>query len=136
MGWLYGSDWDTQSKMYQHLVDPKRFYRATRLGEEPVEPPIYAKLLNKCMRGKVVWSVWEIPWEIKDGRPVRIIHCDLINNSKEGGYMTWGYKDMDETSGPVQVSCPLTFLKLADNPPESLYGNEWRTSQIVSCKQD
>lgn len=44
---------------------------------------------------------------------------------KDGG---WGYKDMDETCGPCEVSCPLKYLEMAGPLPEGdkSYAVAWR----------
>jgi hypothetical protein len=49
----------------------------------------------------------------KDGKT--FIFLALINGSPRGG--GYGYKDMDEFSGPVEDDCPLKILDLADPLP-------------------
>jgi hypothetical protein len=46
---------------------------------------------------------------------------------RDGG---WGYKDMDETCGPCEVSCPLKYLEMAGPLPEGdkSYAGGWRES--------
>jgi hypothetical protein len=47
----------------------------------------------------------------------------LLNYAK--GYHNFGYKDMDESCGPVESNCPERILKLL-TPTDSEYANEWR----------
>ncbi len=54
------------------------------------------------------------------------IFVALLERSKDG----WGYKDMDESMGPVIHDCPLSVLDAAD-PVEKLYTGlslEWATN--------
>ena len=45
------------------------------------------------------------------------------SNSRE--YDNFGYKDMDETMGPVYYDCPVSILK-ALTPTDNKTANEWR----------
>jgi hypothetical protein len=46
--------------------------------------------------------------------------------AKHGGsYPYWGYKDIDETMGPVELSCPESYLTMC-TAPESDYAYQWR----------
>ena len=111
--------------MIEHLTTRQRFYKANS------EPKEYATLLRFCARGNVVWGVWELPWEIKDNRPVTLITCDLIRKDDKYSY---AYKDQDETCGPCQLTCPVSFIKLANNPPDSKHGLPWR-QQVLDAAQ-
>lgn len=44
---------------------------------------------------------------------------------KGGADHGWGYKDMDESSGPYMVDCPVRLLDLCDPPPNE-WAREWR----------
>ena len=41
---------------------------------------------------------------------------------------SWGYKDLDESVGPVDVGCPMRFLELVPLPPggDQGYAAAWR----------
>lgn len=40
-------------------------------------------------------------------------------------YYDFGYKDMDESVGPVQTECPERILKML-TPTDHVYANNWR----------
>jgi hypothetical protein len=72
--------------------------------------------LARCYRGGSfsgnLWSVWERTF-VLDGQDVQpaerwITLCLL---SYQNGY-GWGYKDMEESSGPYFYSCPLKYLDM------------------------
>jgi len=50
----------------------------------------------------------------------RILLCVLLQSS--GG--EWGYKDMDESMGPCDTSCPVKYLDMVPDPGG--YATEWR----------
>jgi hypothetical protein len=70
----------------------------------------------------------------KDGsKPYRWIFVALMRyypTSKTQGQGGWGYKDMDETCGPCEVSCPLKYIEMAplvDRPDvHNGYAAGWR----------
>ena len=64
--------------------------------------------LARAVRGKVLWTVWEITIK-RDGRTQRYIGCDILGTDGEGNY---GYKDECESVGPCHYSCPLKFLRM------------------------
>ena len=45
--------------------------------------------------------------------------------TERGGDGSWGYKDMDETMGPVEASAPLALLDLL-SPTTHGYALDWR----------
>jgi hypothetical protein len=75
---------------------------------------ITSKVLAHSLRGRVLWTVRER----SDG--VRWIGCDLTS-TKGGGF---GYKSMDESMGPCEVNCPLSYLDMVPDPGS--YATEWR----------
>ena len=62
--------------------------------------------IRHCLKGNVLWSVRAII-DKSTHRIERYIGCDLLQ--RERGY-GWGYKDMEESSGPYYYSCPLAYL--------------------------
>ena len=64
--------------------------------------------IRHCLKGNVLWTVRSI---IDKGsrRVERYIGCDLLQ--RERGY-GWGYKDLEESSGPFYFSCPLGYLAM------------------------
>ena len=51
----------------------------------------------------------------------RFIACYLLQKFGPG---EWGYKDMEESMGPAEVSCPIAYLKMVPDPGG--YATEWR----------
>lgn len=72
-----------------------------------------------CLRhttvGNVLWTVWEVtpgpPVPPRASKPpYRYIGCDLLASG--GEHSGWGYKDLCESMGPVELSCPLSYLDM------------------------
>ncbi len=120
MGWSYG--WDRRKDLIEHLTKT-RSHKTTlqAIGmpdHEASSPTVYVmqESLKHCFRGGahcgVLWAVQQI--EYRDADAVKLKHeryilCCLTNcHNKE-----WGYKDMDESMGPHQYSCPKTYLDMA-----------------------
>ena len=61
--------------------------------------------------------------------------CLTAINTKE--YYNFGYKDMDETYGPCQYSCPKSILDLL-TPTDHKYAKEWRNDcyKVISTKKN
>lgn len=101
MGWLTG--WRSKDEVLTHLYG--------MIGPD--------RILDKALVGGVLY----VAVKGRDGRPDFIA---VILVSGERG--EWGYKDMDESMGPNEASCPLRLLNLIPNPdpdPAS-YSTEWR----------
>lgn len=106
MGWTTSWHWQTRSAIV-----------ANRVKKESYEGRSW-ECLSHCLRGNVLWTVWEVTYQDKPCR--RFIGCDLLKNyGKNEG---WGYKDMDESVGPFYYTCPLKYLKMV---PE-VSCQEWR----------
>jgi len=75
---------------------------------------IHSKIHAKAFVGNTMWTVAE------GSNGEKFVACILLQRSSYG----WGYKVMDEGMGPVQVSCPLSFLDMADDPTG--YAVAWR----------
>lgn len=102
MGWLYA--WDTRKQLIEHLVDGNG-----------------VKTLKHCFKGNNMWAVQE--YTRPTGEVVRFICLYLLrgsNNSRDG----WGYKDISEGAGPVELSCPVSYLDMVPDPGG--YATEWR----------
>lgn len=68
-----------------------------------------------------MWVVYEK--SLPDGTTHRfIVEFLMAYFRREEG---WGYKDIDEDMGPVDVDCPLKYLGMVD-PPTNDYSREWR----------
>ena len=111
MGWLFG--WDTRKQLADHLISGNG-----------------VKTIKHCFKGNNLWAVQE--GTTHSGLPVRFIALYLIRGSDTYSARTgkrsrdgWGYKDMDESSGPYYYNCPLSYLDMVPEP-DSQYAKEWR----------
>jgi hypothetical protein len=80
------------------------------------------RFLAHSVRGNVLFAVGQNfvrdePEKFED----RWIMVCLLRKDRGMG---WGYKDMDESMGPVEVGCPLSYLDMAPCPNE--WGQKWR----------
>ena len=109
MGWLFSCN---RSHDKAALIEELR--RPSRYGDKQ-------RLIKSTVVGNNHWYVAEIVDGPDAGK--RYIGLDKM----QSGYPDhgWGYKDMCESMGPVEVNCPLGFLDLVPEPPEP-YGPGWR----------
>lgn len=105
MGWSFG--WYSKRDIVQYLNDQQG---SKHYGEN-------YKIITNCVRGNCHWQVVEH----RGGK--RFIALNLLQSyDKE-----WGYKDMDESMGPCEVNCPLSYLELAPETEDTgQYAKEWR----------
>lgn len=103
MGWLVG--WDSKKDVVEHL---KR-----QVGE---------RLVRAAVVGRVLWTV-----EKTDLPPGSFIGCYLLDGGRGPGISDprWGYKDICESMGPAEVTCPLAYLEMVP-PPGGEYAAGWR----------
>lgn len=84
-------------------------------GAKPTEYfPIAQKIVGNCL-----WVVFE---HNSQDRNARFIALYLLEKQRGFG---WGYKPMEESMGPYEVSCPLQFLEITPLPV-SPYAASWR----------
>lgn len=88
-------------------------------AERPREGGGCFRTLRHCCRGNTLYALHET---VKpDGSSEKWIGVYLMQRSKDG----WGYKDMDETCGPCQCNCPVSYLDEADAPADET-ARQWR----------
>lgn len=91
---------------------------------------VTGETLKHCFRGAVthsgrLWSVREVKWW-RNGEvvnTVRYIALDLLVYSRQDE--GWAYKDIDESCGPYEIDCPLSYLEMTPQP-ESECAGPWR----------
>lgn len=104
MGWLY-SILDRASDLHKQIL--------TECGDRVVDHR------TTCF-GRRLWVVYR---STSQSHPDRKLIIEFMCNSyKRDGLTWWGYKDVDETMGPIDVDCPLSLLDQCDEPL-----NEWAT---------
>ncbi len=114
MGWLF-----TYGQTLKGIIAERTAGWETTLDDGTFVKTV---CLRHCYRGcafsGVLWTVFERTFT-KDGAEVRPaekwIGCDLLRWHKD----SWGYKDMSESMGPYQVSCPLGYLAMVPVACES-----------------
>lgn len=106
MGWMFTLDKRTRKELLEYLRRPERY------GEN-------LELLRSVAVGNNHWYLCRR----KDDGPVWI-GLDLMKGGGKSGH-GWGWKDLDETCGPVEVNCPLSFLDQA-SPTDHEYAAPWR----------
>ena len=114
MGWLFSERWLKRSDLIKHLVENKGG----------------AKVVKHCCVGNHLWMVMEA--DRRPGVMCRFIVLCLMKGPHNcgKGYTGadkdwWGYKDIDETMGPNELSCPPSYLRMC-TAPENTYAYEWR----------
>lgn len=131
MGWLSG--WQTRGELVRHLKEgtSRRFM--------PVDDKPYGvrragwyehRVLASCCVGNNMWSVHRITREYAESETAPVterkestfIVLFLIQKFPGG---VWGYKDIEESMGPCEVNCPLSYLDMAPEP-DGEYGRNWR----------
>lgn len=111
MGYLFG--WNSRKELAEHLLRGNG-----------------VRTLKNAWKGNNLWAVQE--YQNKgDARPTRFVALYLCRgraDSRDG----WGYKDIDESMGPSETSCPISFIELVEEHekehgygPRS-YAAEWR----------
>ena len=110
MGWCYSTQWRSREQLVSYLSDPSRF----------ADSQIH---LKSSVVGNNHWYL------AKDKKSGEIwIGLDAMRSGREDG---WGYKSMDATCGPVEVNCPISFLKAASEPRPGGFEKPWRERVIA-----
>jgi hypothetical protein len=111
MGWMFCEAWDSKAELIQHLTGPEV------QGD-------YLKVIAKSVRGNVLWTVEEYTRDANGQKAGhRWIGCFLMGSNKRHG-QGWGYKDMDESMGPCETSCPVKYFDMVPDPGG--YATAWR----------
>lgn len=109
MGWLFG--WSTKEALVEHLVR---------------QDGGNCEVIDHSLRGNNLWMLCRR----KDSGFKFIVLCKLRYARGAGPWdRDWGYKDIDESMGPIECDCPEKFLSQSDDT--SQYGTAWRES----CRQ-
>lgn len=78
-------------------------------------------VLAHSIRGNSLWKVVEVTKPGEESK--RYIALDLLGTGGQRGG-GWGYKDIDESMGPCETSCPLSYLAMVPDPGG--YATGWR----------
>ena len=114
MGWLFfHKDRNLPTSLWfkEHLT-----YEGEHFSYKPL-----ATSLSKY--GRVGYAAVEIT--NRNTLDKEVIAFVYLFNYFPSKYHNFGYKDMDETMGPVESNCPMRLLKLL-TPTDNKWANEWR----------
>ena len=121
MGWTYThEDTHYDPKTDKYRINRKELCDAiyTNDGEKSK-----LEVIKSCMIGSTYYAAVKATNKITGHEEIFAGVCLTSINLKE--YYNFGYKDMDETYGPCQYSCPKCILDLL-TPTNNKYANEWR----------
>lgn len=110
MGWLYG--WHSRSSLVDHLLTQKSFVGDWQL-----------KTLKHCFRGNNLWAVQQVTRDGVIDKPFLVLY-KLHRTKASDGYGNWGYKAIEETCGPIETNCPLSYLDMVPDPGS--FATAWR----------
>ena len=115
MGWCFSASWKTRDDMLAYLRRPERF------------APNY-ELIKSSPRGNNHWYVAK-----RRDTGALWIGLDLMKGGtrRDPG---WGYKDLDETGGPVETNCPISLIKMVLPYPTNDWGTEWRQRALAAAE--
>jgi hypothetical protein len=97
MGWFYPYECADRKSLIHYLTKTQTREDGQRI------------CLGHCTRGNVLWAVFQLDWG--RAKTVRYIVCFLMQRGRKDE--PWGYKDIEESSGPMYYTCPAVYLALA-----------------------
>ena len=108
MGWLSSNSWRTKESLVRHLTDSNRINNAMTLVKHSV-------LGN---------NLWMLLRHNVTGNHIIVLAMMSGNFGEYKSLPEWGYKDIEESCGPIEVNCPLNYL---DFPAEPMgFSTTWR----------
>lgn len=113
MGWSYSTQWRSKKQLVEYLTDSYRFGENQELLKSSVVGNNHWYLAKQ----KTTGEIW--------------IGLDMMQSGREDG---WGYKDLTASCGPVEVNCPISFLKEASEPDPDSYDAQWRKRVVAYHK--
>ncbi len=119
MGWLSSHQWNSKKEMADYLLSPEY----NKLSPGGCYKPIDSCFKTHGRYGGTLWVVFEKFDSNGISTNMRFIFCGLIAYFKVHG--CYGYKDLEESCGPVEKDCPLRFFELVPTPPNE-WAKEWR----------
>lgn len=111
MGWLFSERWLERKDLIKHLVEGNGL-----------------KTLKHCTVGNNLWCVHEAFHKYKTIRFICLYKMQGPTRTKSYTGCDkdwWGYKDIDESMGPCETSCPESYLTMC-TAPVNHWAYEWR----------
>ena len=123
MGWLYmGADGMGGHRTAKQYLDAQFTYEREATDEHPAFG--VRVLASSCVRNRVWYGAIQ-RYDDKGEDPAFAGVCLVRWNPRAKDGMIFGYKDMDETSGPCEAGCPQRILDLL-GPTQHPYALDWR----------
>lgn len=123
MGWLYmhraGMGGHETPKAY---LDDQLTYEREACEDAPFRG---CRVLKSVFTGSTYYAAVERYGEDRERLYVTAVICLVHWNPKAADGLIFGYKDMDEQSGPVEANCPRSILKLLTSSSHP-YALDWR----------
>jgi len=115
MGWTFIRN-ATKQTVIREILEPWIF--TNDAGNK-----VHSVVIDSRLVGNSLWYVRETTRTAQDGAVTvtKWIGLSLLESSTYG----WGHKDMDESMGPYDDTCPPEFLPLAP-VPEGEFAQLWR----------
>lgn len=118
MGWLYTN---RQKGISNFDFFSKRFNYENENG--------YCKLLKACTKKyREVYCLFEV-FNAKSNTVTRFIVVCLTQWHPKS-YYNFGYKEIEETMGPYQMDCPVSYINECTEPMNE-YSAKWREAIIA-----
>lgn len=123
MGWSYFNDPNKGLKdVIKEISADTRYVKP----DGSINPLLRGVTQAHCLRGLVLWTVVSIQSrDTEDGEwseVTRYIGCHLLQRASKT--LGAGHKDMDESMGPYEYSCPLAYLDMVPVAPKG--SEKWR----------
>ncbi|KHS49349.1 MULTISPECIES: DUF6927 domain-containing protein [Sphingomonadales] len=123
MGWLYmhraGMGGHETPKAY---LDDQLTYEREACEDAPFRG---CRVLKSVFTGSTYYAAVERYGEDRERLYVTAVICLVHWNPKAADGLIFGYKDMDEQSGPVEANCPRSILELLTSSSHP-YALDWR----------
>lgn len=123
MGWLYmhraGMGGHETPKAY---LDDQLTYEREACEDAPFRG---CRVLKSVFTGSTYYAAVERYGEDRERLYVTAVICLVRWNPKAADGLIFGYKDMDEQSGPVEANCPRSILELLTSSSHP-YALDWR----------
>ena len=82
-------------------------------------------IVKHCIRGNCLWTIMDVSEHSRTYEKIIVLY--LLGTESQGN---WGYKDMDESMGPLYYSCPISWFNETD-----VMNQDWRDRVLEIYKE-